>query len=262
VVATGIDQAASAAPRPVSVPEARLAELTHKLRADQQRLSERVERGEPRAAPPAASASAPASAHTPNSQAIESAAKAAVAAAVLSTATGDDVTIRPIQPKPSLFPEPAAVEREQSAPAAFVPPAPERPASRAPRMPRIEELPLPAQNELRALRGEAPASEPPEKRRMGLLQRLASVGLGGGRRDDNEPEGRPQIPMRPAPRAPERTLPRAAPRMPDSRPPEAISEYAKRPPHQTLDPHGRAPVNNSIEEDHLDIPAFLRRQAN
>jgi cell division protein FtsZ len=50
--------------------------------------------------------------------------------------------------------------------------------------------------------------------------------------------------------------------MPDSRPSEAVSDYAKRGPHQALDPHGRAPVNNSTEEDHLDIPAFLRRQAN
>jgi cell division protein FtsZ len=177
----------------------------------------------------------------------------------------DDVTIRPIQPKPSLFPEPVSAERDAPAAAAFVPPAPERPANRSARMPRIEDLPLPAQNELRALRGEATAAEPPEKRRMGLLQRLASVGL-GGRRDekDAEPEtARPQMPMRPAPRAPERTLPRAVPRMPDSRPSEAVSDYAKRAPHQALDPHGRAaPVNNSPEEDHLDIPAFLRRQAN
>jgi cell division protein FtsZ len=45
--------------------------------------------------------------------------------------------------------------------------------------------------------------------------------------------------------------------------PEPVSEYAKRPPHQGLDPHGRqAPVHNSVEEDQLDIPAFLRRQAN
>ena len=32
---------------------------------------------------------------------------------------------------------------------------------------------------------------------------------------------------------------------------------------QGLDPHGRqAPVHNSADEDHLEIPAFLRRQAN
>ena len=45
--------------------------------------------------------------------------------------------------------------------------------------------------------------------------------------------------------------------------PEPVSEYAKRPAPQGLDPHGRqAPVHNSGEDDQLDIPAFLRRQAN
>jgi cell division protein FtsZ len=49
---------------------------------------------------------------------------------------------------------------------------------------------------------------------------------------------------------------------------ESISEYAKRPVTQRpapqgLDQHGRpAPVHNSVEDDQLEIPAFLRRQAN
>jgi cell division protein FtsZ len=45
---------------------------------------------------------------------------------------------------------------------------------------------------------------------------------------------------------------------------EPVSEYAKRTvPHQGLDQHGRASaVHNSAEQDQLDIPAFLRRQAN
>ena len=58
-------------PQPV-LPEVRLAEITQKLRADQQRLTERVERSEPRALAPAG--------QTP--EAIENAAKAAVAAAL------------------------------------------------------------------------------------------------------------------------------------------------------------------------------------
>ncbi|MGH6771606.1 MAG: cell division protein FtsZ [Xanthobacteraceae bacterium] len=266
VVATGIDQAVSAAPtRPVSAPEARIAELTQRLRTDQQRLAERVERSEPRAPYLAPMHAAPVNAST--AEAIESAAKAAVAAAVLPGGAGDDITIRPIQPKPSLFPEPASGEQEAPAPAAFIPPAPERGPNRAARMPRIDELPLPAQNELRVMRGEAAPAEHPEKRRMGLLQRLASVGL-SGRRDQPEAEAaapvpqRPQLPLRPPlGRGPERRPP---PRMPESRPAEPpVSEYAKRPTHQGLDTLGRqAPVNNSADEDHLDIPAFLRRQAN
>ncbi len=49
------------------------------------------------------------------------------------------------------------------------------------RMPKFEELPMPAQNEIRQARGE-PAPEHPQKNRLSLLQRLANVGL--GRRDE------------------------------------------------------------------------------
>lgn len=282
VVATGIDHATELkAPRPVtataaassssaSAPEQRLHELTQKLRADQQRLAERIERTE-RPPVPQHPGSVPASsAH----DAIEHAAKAAVAAAVLPM-TMDDVTIRPMQPKPSLFPEPAAEPKaafESPAPTAFIPPAAERPANRGQRMPRIDELPVPAQNELRVMRGEAPPVEPPQKQRMGLLQRLASVGLGGGRREEEAPpaaqepqlQQQPRPRMGPVPQAPARPMqPRPAPRPPEqSRPSEPVSEYARRPPHHGLDPMGRqAPVHNSSEEDQLDIPAFLRRQA-
>jgi cell division protein FtsZ len=272
VVATGIDQAASGG-RPVSAPETRLAEIAHKLRVDQQRLTERVERAE---VPRPAGTPAPASA--PMSPGVESAARAAVAAAVLPITSIEDVTIRPMQPKPSLFPEPAATEpppAEPALPRAFIPPAPERPGNRPPRMPRIDELPMPAQNELRAQQGDGPAGEHPEKRRMSLLQRLASVGL--GRRDEaadeaEMPASRPPVrPVsrpadrsaeRPTDRSPDRLPPRPAPRPPESRGPDPVSDYARRSTHQGLDPHGRqGPVHNSPEEDHLDIPAFLRRQA-
>jgi cell division protein FtsZ len=269
VVATGIDQAVSGG-RPVSAPESRLAEIAQKLRVDQQRLTERLERTElPRTmATPAPAAPAP------MSQGVESAAKAAVAAAVLPVTSIEDVTIRPIQPKPSLFPEQSAAEApapEPVLPRAFIPPAPERPGNRPPRMPRIDELPIPAQNELRAQQAEASAAEHPEKRRMSLLQRLATVGL--GRREDEHGQERGQsempsempasrVPMRPAPRSTERQPPRPAPRPPESRGPDPVSDYARRPTHQGLDQHGRqGSVHNPPEEDHLDIPAFLRRQA-
>ena len=279
VVATGIDHSVELkAPRPVtataaapvsssSAPEQRLHELTQKLRADQQRAggADRTQHVH------AAAASVPALAH--GHDAIENAAKAAVAAAVLPM-TMDDVTIWPMQPKPSLFPEPAAEPKaahEPPAPTSFIPPAAERPANCGQRMPRIDELPVPAQNELRVMRGEAAPAEPPQKQRMGLLQRLASVGLGGGRREEEPhqaaetPAQQPPRPrMGPVPQPPARPMqPRPAPRPPEqSRPSEPVSEYARRPPHQGLDPLGRqAPVHNSPEEDQLDIPAFLRRQA-
>jgi cell division protein FtsZ len=114
---------------------------------------------------------------------------------------------------------------------------------------------VPAQNEYRARRGELPEAEHPERRRLTLLQRLAAVGL--GRRDD-EADPRPVEPSR----APERTPPRPAARAPE-RGPEPISEFAKRGTPQGLDMHGRAaPVHAISDDDQLDIPAFLRRQAN
>ena len=153
---------------------------------------------------------------------------------------------------------------------------------RQPRMPRIEDLPLPAQNEIRARR--AAETEQAEKPRPSLLQRLASVGL--GRREEqpaarppmprpvHRPQGGERLPPYPAPRQAE---PRGGmdprgglePRMAEApRAPEPVSEYAKRAPAlrpapQGLDSHGRpAPVAPSIDDDQLEIPAFLRRQAN
>jgi cell division protein FtsZ len=145
-------------------------------------------------------------------------------------------------------------------PKAFIPPQPERPMSRnAPRMPTFEELPLPVQNEFRARRGEPTDAEHPEKRRLTLLQRLAAVGL--GRREDefdHRPESRPAESARPSNR--ERTPPRVRPA--ESRA-DSTSEFAKRGGPQGLDIHGRpVPVQPPLEEDQLDIPAFLRRQAN
>ena len=135
-------------------------------------------------------------------------------------------------------------------------------------MPRIEDLPLPAQNEIRASRGEARREMPernPEKRRTSLLQRLAAVGL--GRREEEQPMPQQSNPTpRPQPQAVNRA-PAPAPRR-QGEPHDPVSEYAKRSPAprpapQGLDPHGRpAAVHNPIDEDHLEIPAFLRRQAN
>jgi len=101
---------------------------------------------------------------------------------------------------------------------------------------------------------------------MGLLQRLASVGLGGRREEIPDPASdvRRAAPLATPPQRPGDRLPlRAPPRPPESPRAEPVSEYARRPSHQGLDQHGRAPpVHNSVEEDQLDIPAFLRRQTN
>jgi cell division protein FtsZ len=249
VVATGIDQASL---RPLTAPEARIAELTQKLRAEQQRAA--PDRGKE----PAAAGS------QQTAEAIENAAKAAVARAVLPMI--EDVTIRPIPPKPSLFPEQPPAVNEPPAPKAFIPPAPERTPGKPRRMPEFDELPRPAQAELRAHRGEQADMDPPEKRKGGLLRRLAAVGL--GRRDDDGEREKAVSNIREVRQAsrsvdrvsapvPRPTTPASAAGRPDP-----VSEYARRPAHQALDPLGRpaAPVHN--EDDQLDIPAFLRRQAN
>ena len=138
-----------------------------------------------RASPAAAPAQRP-------SNNVERAALAAIAAAVetpaaapIQPASYGDVTVRPIAQKPTLFPdhsEAARVEPEQPAtPETFIPQAAERAPLRAPRMPKFEELPMPAQAEIRQARGDA-EEEHPQKSKLSLLQRLANVGL--GRRDE------------------------------------------------------------------------------
>ncbi|CAL8982010.1 cell division protein FtsZ [Rhodoplanes serenus] len=293
VVATGVDQVMLAGQQPQALPgldafaprvpagptnaqaaahESRIADLAERMRADNKRIADRIDQAGPTAADRAAiQPLIPADPAGPSS--IDAVATAAVADA-LAPREIEDVTIRPIQPKPTFFPDALGAEppmAEEAPPAVFIPPQPERPASRPPRMPRIDELPLPAQNELRAQRGDPAGDEHPEKRRMTLLQRLAAVGL-GRREDEARPaEPRPQAPpqMRTAPQErPDRPMPR----MPRTADP--VSDYARRPgpaapapqapqAPQGLDMHGRpAPLPTQHDEDQLDIPAFLRRQAN
>jgi cell division protein FtsZ len=273
-------QAAAPSPAPQAVAAAsRLAELTQSLRASNQRMTERAEQrtvtNDQAHRAVAQALAAPAEAAMP-----VAAAPAELAAPPRPQVTAiEDVTIRPMPPKPTLFVESFEEYGEQlpastpvAAPEApFIPPQAERPAVRAPRMPRIDELPIPAQNQIRARQSEgAEAAAGADKPRVSLLQRLASVGL--GRREEETP--RP-VQQRPAPVSAERApppMPKAPPMPPLPRPQEprgdAMSEYAKRPAPQRgapqgLDQHGRpAPVNNQMDDDQLEIPAFLRRQAN
>ncbi|MGC1464906.1 MAG: cell division protein FtsZ [Pseudolabrys sp.] len=244
VVATGIDN--TGVLRTPSPAEVRAAEMAKKPRIEAPRMPDRIERGSPATYASAAS--------------VESAAQAAVAAAILPPTAIEDVSIRPMPMKPSLF-EPAATDpaaAEPPLPRTFIPPAPERTTMHAPRMPRMEDLPLPAQNEIKAQRGEL-EEDHPEKRRMSLMQRLAQVGL--GRREDG---AEPPMAPRTAKAVPQFERPaRPSARKPEGRQADPVSEYARRAAPQGLDLHGRPqPVHNQAEEDQLDIPAFLRRQAN
>ncbi len=183
---------------------------------------------------------------------------------------GHGVTLEPLAPR---APAPVAAapvhapERiVEPAAGAFVPPAPE-PLVRQVRMPTIDDLPAPGQAQMRAAMGQG---EPPtETRRRSLLERLASSLRGGG--DDRQAQTPAPVPVQ-APVRPRVSAP-AAPQTPagyDQRaqPGAVHAEYAggRRPTQPTrqqqLDFHGRsAPAAPRGEDDHLDIPAFLRRQS-
>jgi cell division protein FtsZ len=155
------------------------------------------------------------------------------------------------------FPDPieARPEAEEAEQEEFIPPAPEQPAARAPRMPQIEDLPQVAQNQLRAMReaqnGGLPA---PETRRRSLLEKLAAFGI---TRHDGEGAPAANVAAPPPPVTPlqrPQVVPAADPSRAQPRPQPSRSAGA-------FDPHDRAiPRPPVSEDDHLDIPAFLRRQ--
>jgi cell division protein FtsZ len=125
-------------------------------------------------------------------------------------------------------------------------------------MPAIEDFPRPAQEQLRQARGEGNQAE---ARRRSLFDRIAA--FGASRQEEAYDASFAE--------------PASAPRAPRSQPPQppqpspAHAEYAKRVSAQAnaaalragADQQARraAPTRN-VEEDHLEIPAFLRRQAN
>ncbi len=249
VVATGIDQPAIAE-NPVTATEQRIAEVAERLRAE----------ARARAVPPVSvttmRAPETAMARTMDpAPAIRAAEIVAEAALVEAPVTHDTVVLTPSQPKAASFETFAQADvapSETYAPASgvFIPPVPER-VMRPSRMPRVEDLPIPAQKQLRAARGDDAVS--PEKK--SLLQRLATVGF--GRRED-APLG---VPVE-APAAPVPAIVEAASR-------QAASDYAKRSPapgyrpaQGNLDNQGRVTPIRPAEDDQLEIPAFLRRQSN
>jgi cell division protein FtsZ len=174
-----------------------------------------------------------------------------------SDATPSEVEVRPMTQKPAPHPEPAPARFDEADESEFVPPAPEQPYLRATRMPQIEDLPPVAQTQLRAHRGEtAPPPAPAETRRRSLLEKLAAFGI--SRTEDAEPA--------PAP------APRLAPPPAPAKPTSAAlhAEYGRPATRSTLphtaqgqlDPQGRvAPRPAASDDDQLEIPAFLRRQA-
>ena len=253
VVATGIDLAGQPA---ATTTDARLLEVASKLRAPHPRTLERPAKLEPAATIE----------RTSMTQLAASAGEAHDKAADGEQSGPEEVTIRPLIRKPSLALEESdsrkSTSGQEAAATTFIPPQAERTQTKPPRMPEIDEFPLPAQNEIRAQR--ARKESDPEKGRKSLLQRLASVGLGRTK----EPQGAPEETraIRPAPPRQVERQPQAAPRAVETRMPEPVAEYARRPASgraapQSLDVHGRVKPS-PMDDDQLEIPAFLRRQAN
>jgi cell division protein FtsZ len=222
VVATGIDQAAIAQIEPVS-------------------FQPRIEAtARPRAFAPLRSALAPAQVD---------------GAAALAPADYDGA-LKQVGTASSAFPDPIEPGRdmEELEPDEFIPPAPEQPMTRSARMPQIEDLPQVAQNQLRAMRG-AQGAPAPETRRRSLLEKLAAFGI---TRHEEEPAQAPPAGA-PAPVTPLHRPYVAAPAPADLGRPQT----RQAPPRGASDSHGRPVARPSVsEDDHLDIPAFLRRQQN
>jgi cell division protein FtsZ len=252
VVATGIEKVVTASSSDTA--ENRVAEAAQRLRA------QAVAQGRP---PVISTASAPAPVQAAAApQPLPLVAAAPKPQPVMQQAPSPhDVHIQPVVQRPVQYAEPQAEPRRaeyQQPSGSFIPPAAEQPV-RATRMPTVEELPLPVQNQIRAQRGMAPQnSSHVEAKRRSLLDRLAAFGKGRQEERTAEPQRRPV--------AAEPQQARQA------YPADAHSEYAKRPvsapqarPQQAqLDAHGRiTPAQQrAYEDEQLEIPAFLRRQAN
>ncbi|MGU3465698.1 cell division protein FtsZ [Methylobacterium sp. C33D] len=278
VVATGIEPALISANSPnnpaIAETEQRIAEVAERLRAEARSRaaspvpSIRTESVAPAPIPAPTPAPLAAPEMRPESR-IESRIEAA------APVNRDDVVLAPVQARAAapFVPAPAP-QRVEAAPAVeagpFVPPRPAAPTgtplARAPRMPQIHELPPIAQTQIMANRAAEEAA--PESKRTSLLRRLATVGFGGRREDmDGAPAARPASPAAPQPHMAQPHMAQhhmAQPHVPPApRAPAAPAVPQYRPAQGNLDGQGRvAPQSRMMDDDQLEIPAFLRRQAN
>lgn len=307
VVATGIDSIAELNAAPADV---RMAELTQRLRggagAAITTSNQTAEGQQPQIAAPAPQQAelaprAPAQASNELEDELRIARPAPQAAQPIARPAASDpnVTLAPLRaPAPQHPPQDAFEAPPQEAPrtAGFVPAAAHVPESTTPRMPKVEDFPQVAQRQMRAHEGGAEdrTHDGDDRRPMGLLRRLANVGLGRTEEEQGHPAQpqqprQPQVPVAQQPSAPQHApapqqaqVPQAA--QPRQAAPEPMMQQpaprpaAPQPAAGQLDAHGRAPApnygqnpaqnhghnpaNSPQEDDQLEIPAFLRRQAN
>jgi cell division protein FtsZ len=154
------------------------------------------------------------------------------------------------RPQSRIFPAPVAEQRPAAPAPVYAQPAPRAEAQpAAPRMPRVEDFPPAVKAEFEA-RQSAPEDHD-ERGPMGLLKRLTH---GLSRREEEPARLQPAQPREPRLRQPVPETRRLASQDP--------AVYAPR--RGQLDEHGRlVPQGHAThEDDQLEIPAFLRRQAN
>jgi cell division protein FtsZ len=233
VVATGIDRASIDAIEPVKVLDQRLAEMAQRLRTQvaAKTAAETVL--------PLVRAAAPAPvAVFEQAPAVEE--SVAVAAPVIEPISAPEPEVAPTV---AVAPPPPPVSGPLETPAIYD----EDTVVRQTRMPRIEDFPVVAQAQLRSAQAPAQPVVSQEAKRMTLLQRLAAVGL--GRREEQD---LPHVTAPIASQEPVAALPIEAPRRP-------VVQAPPRAAQGQLDSHGRVQAR-TIEDDQLEIPAFLRRQ--
>ena len=279
VVATGIDQPLGL--KDINASESRIAEVAQKLRAQTAARQAEIATRTPVHAEAAAQHYEPASAPGAAAQSFAPQPAPVPYGALQAAPVASDVEIMAVAPKTASFvppapaPAPAAPDYHDQGP--FIPPAPLQP--QRPRMPQIEDLPMPVQQQIRAHRGESAPEPQTDNKRRTLLERLASFGMSRQEEANSarhagsaQPPTAPQrmqpapVPVQFSPPPPQQSHAQRAPQ-----PNSAQAEYGKRPTVQSqgrhvqapTDHHGRAlPPARTLEDDQLEIPAFLRRQSN
>jgi len=187
----------------------------------------------------------------------------------------DGVSIEPFKPAPTAFSDreveeefKAALESElQPTATPFVPPAAQEPSDvvKSQPIPAVEDFPPVAQSQMKSADIAAPAETESSTSHgpMGLLNKLKNSFTA---RDDQLEDNteRTQTPVAAAPVAPRPAMPQPAPTPSAQVEPVRVESDPYAPKRAGLDNQGR--INPSerpqSEDDQLDIPAFLRRQAN
>ncbi|AXS41331.1 cell division protein FtsZ [Breoghania sp. L-A4] len=260
VVATGIDRDMREDSSPA---EARMAELAERLKSATTRSSAPREQV-------AATPAAPTRIEPDPAERLEAELAIAMPTPV---ATDPGVTIESYQPNPALVSEPdvpVEVDALPVAPRAAPEPAaepyiPPVAADAAPRMPRVEDFPPMVQAEIHQAGEHYDEHGEDDRRPMSLLRRLAS---GLGRREDDAEgyEGEDAY----AHHAPEQRQPAPAEYTQRPAAPQPRGAAGQLDPHGRQDPHPRqdhqgrmaSQAHHASDDDQLEIPAFLRRQAN